>query len=352
MKLAVIGHAHINPGNRNDFLRIPGMESVKFLCPVKWKGSFSEQYINENGFPLLHIPKTRNAYIPFLRDLHDIDILWVDEEPYLPQTYCILKKYRHIPVRIVRTAQNIGKKNALFHYLYNYTYRESTEIVAVSNSSAFLVNDMTGKSETSVIPLSIDDEFFITGENRHFNMNNKLKLGFAARLDKSKGTDMLIDIVKSLEFPCKLILAGAGPEESYMKKALDSINVDYEFRGFIEHGHMAGFYSDIDVFLNLSQTTRTWSEQLGRAVIEASASGCLVISSDSGELKYIMENIGKTFSERDTDGLIEYLTYINDNRGILKMDVSSYSVNAKHFNKSNIGRSIGRLLEKYGNHST
>ena len=56
----------------------------------------------------------------------------------------------------------------------------------------------------------------------------------------------------------------------------------------------------MDLLLAPSLTTRRWKEQFGRMVIEAFACGVPVISSDSGELPYVIEEAGWIVPEGDS----------------------------------------------------
>lgn len=348
MKFTVIGHAHINRSNRNDFLNIPGIDNVIFMHPAHWKGAFSENYTSSSGFCIASLPVTENGYIPFLPPTVRTDILWVDEEPYLPQTHCILRKYRHVPVKIIRTAQNVHKHSLLFDHLYRDAFRHSEHVVAVGKTSARVIRSVTGIKHVDIIPLSIDDSFFDQSLCRRGNHNAKLKLGFAARLEKAKGTDMLIEIISRLNIPAEVIIAGAGSEAIHLSNALDAMGIDYEMRGFIPHDNMPQYYSSIDVFLNLSQTTAIWKEQQGRTVIEAAAAGAYVISTDSGELDYVMDGLGAKIPEYDADAFISCIRELHHDRGRMEEEARMNAENARKYSSAEIGKSINALLGKYG----
>lgn len=348
MKLTVIGHAHINRSNRSDFLKIGGVDNVIFMHPAHWKGAFFENYDSQSGFGIASLPMTENGYIPFLPSIGRTDILWLDEEPYLPQAHCILRKYRHVPVKIIRTAQNLRKHSLLFENLYRDAFRHSEHIVAVGQTSARVVRSVTGIKNVDIIPLSIDDSFFDQLLWRSGNHGAKLRLGFAARLEKAKGTDMLIDIISRLDIPAEVIIAGAGREETYLTDALNSIGIDYEMRGFIPHMNMPKYYGSIDVFLNLSQTTAIWKEQQGRTVIEAAASGAYVISTDSGELDYVMDGLGAKFPEDNADAFISCIRGLHHDRQKMEEEARMHAENARKFSSAAIGKSIKALLGKYG----
>jgi glycosyltransferase involved in cell wall biosynthesis len=60
----------------------------------------------------------------------------------------------------------------------------------------------------------------------------------------------------------------------------------------------------MDILCAPSQTMANWREQFGRMVVEAFACGVPVISSDSGELPYVMGDAGVIAGERDEDAWV------------------------------------------------
>jgi hypothetical protein len=114
-RIAVIGHMHVNPDNRELFELLMETDEIEFLFPKKWRGSFNEEYENPDGFDLIRLPFLKNSYIPLFKDSNKYDIVWIDEEPYYPQSYFILKHFgkfffnsfrqtfrpiRHIPLNL------------------------------------------------------------------------------------------------------------------------------------------------------------------------------------------------------------------------------------------------------------
>ena len=50
-----------------------------------------------------------------------------------------------------------------------------------------------------------------------------------------------------------------------------------------------------------SQTTPEWKEQFGRMIVEAFATGVPVVGSDSGEIPYVIDDVGLIVPEADVD---------------------------------------------------
>jgi glycosyltransferase involved in cell wall biosynthesis len=66
-----------------------------------------------------------------------------------------------------------------------------------------------------------------------------------------------------------------------------------------DHDEVPAYLNAMDVLCAPSQTTRRWREQFGRMLIEAFASGVVVIASTSGEIPYVVADAGLLIAEND-----------------------------------------------------
>jgi L-malate glycosyltransferase len=91
-------------------------------------------------------------------------------------------------------------------------------------------------------------------------------------------------------FPeASLWIAGTGSQERYLRGRAAAWNLrNVCFLGNIAHGDLPAVYDQCDVYLNASLI-----DNFPGALIEASAAGLVVVSTDSGGIPYIYEN-GKT----------------------------------------------------------
>ncbi|MBD2342057.1 glycosyltransferase family 4 protein [Calothrix sp. FACHB-156] len=64
----------------------------------------------------------------------------------------------------------------------------------------------------------------------------------------------------------------------------------------------------MDMLVAPSQTVSNWREQFGRMLIEAFACGVPVIGSDSGEIRYVIQNAGMVIGEKDESGWIKAIS--------------------------------------------
>jgi glycosyltransferase involved in cell wall biosynthesis len=72
----------------------------------------------------------------------------------------------------------------------------------------------------------------------------------------------------------------------------------------VVHDQVPAHLNAMDLLCAPSQATPRWREQFGRMVVEAFACGLPVISSDSGELPYVVLDAGVIVGERDEDAWV------------------------------------------------
>lgn len=133
-------------------------------------------------------------------------------------------------------------------------------------------------------------------------------VGFAGRLIPEKGVDDLVDAVRRLEGPIRLLMAGDGPLREKLA-AVELPNGEVEVRTGLSTTQMPSAYRDMDVLVLPSRTTATWAEQFGRVLVEGMLCGRPVIGSDSGEIPWVIRSTGGglVFPEGDVDALTNHL---------------------------------------------
>jgi glycosyltransferase involved in cell wall biosynthesis len=66
---------------------------------------------------------------------------------------------------------------------------------------------------------------------------------------------------------------------------------------------MPAFYRTVDIVVLPSRTQANWTEQFGRVLIEAMASGAVVVGSDAGEIPHVIGDAGLVFPEGEVAAL-------------------------------------------------
>ena len=111
-------------------------------------------------------------------------------------------------------------------------------------------------------------------------------------------------VIDRLPADTRLLIAGDGP-----LRELVAAHHKVDLRVGVRHDDMAALYRQMDVLVLPSRTTRRWSEQLGRVLLEAMAEGRPVIGAASGEIPWVLSEArgGMTFPEGDVVTLADLL---------------------------------------------
>lgn len=118
--------------------------------------------------------------------------------------------------------------------------------------------------------------------------------GSCGRLHRDKGYDIalraLAAISRKKSFPFRYRIAGTGPESTALRKLAQDLGISnqLEFAGWIDSEGLPAFYQSIDIFLHPART-----EPFGVCIVEAMASGGVVIASDqtAGALDRIRDGV-------------------------------------------------------------
>ena len=154
----------------------------------------------------------------------------------------------------------------------------------------------------------IDGNIFYKKENNtSIKRKEQFILGYVSRIEEKKGWILFVQLIKKLNelnFNCKGIIAGSGPDQEKLKTELKISGLDEKinYLGAVKHNSLSGLYNGMDVFI----FPTLYEESLGLVGIEAMACGAIVIGSDIGALtSYIKHEInGYLFKTGDVKDLI------------------------------------------------
>lgn len=344
--ITVIGHMHLNPDNREPFEMMMEDYDVKFRYPDRWKGSLGEVREDEAGFKIIRLPMIPLSYIPLSLSINESGIVWIDEEPVFPQTEILLKKSENAGIRIVRSAQNIVKRD-FFRNRANRAVNGRADIIcAVSEGSQKCIMETFGRKFVPIIPLHIPDRFFSIRSRREFKEDG-LKIGYAARLEKEKGTGLFTEFARSYAGKAKFVIAGDGRERNRMIAELKESGVDFEYRGFIDHQRMDGFYSGIDIFINTPKETAHWKEQQGRTVLEALAAGCIVITTECGDIRSTLKGYELFAADRRSAAIESIVDRVCNDASFRAEQIEKGRTAALKYSKKEVYREIAGMIDEY-----
>jgi glycosyltransferase involved in cell wall biosynthesis len=309
MRILIVGHSLVVDSNRGLFTELAKRgHVVDIVAPSTWSSSlqnhFGFQYnikFDENFEDIYTINSyfTGNASIFFFKFLslykvltskrYDFIFIWQESWSLVLFQFVLLKFFsvNHSTKTFITAAQNIKKyKLKWLQLLERFTTKFVHTILYCSEEVKEVVLWKKLSARSLYFPLSYDASLF---NKKKVYSNGTVVIGYIGRLSPEKGLDTLIEAFKKLRadgVDVRLRIAGAGPLVSMFE---NEVGIDY--LGVVPHNEAHLFYQDIDIFVLPSKTTMSWKEQFGRVLIEAAASGNLVLGSSSGSIPEVMKKI-------------------------------------------------------------
>jgi len=144
-----------------------------------------------------------------------------------------------------------------------------------------------------VVPLALgyDQGLFPIGEQSL--SHGALQLALVGRMVHEKGVCDAIRVLADLRLQrgidARLVLAGSGPALTEARALADQLGVGdhLQHQPWLPSDGLAELLRKTHVVLTPSRSTATWAEQFGRMIVEAQASGCVVVGYDSGSISEV-----------------------------------------------------------------
>ncbi len=176
----------------------------------------------------------------------------------------------------------------------------------------------------------------------------RFTVGYAGRLVEQKGIRDLLEAMRRLPFPSRLLVVGDGALRAELAAA-DLGQARLEVRTGVRTEGMRDLYAQMDVLVLPSRTTPTWAEQFGRVLCEALLCGTPVIGSSSGEIPWVIGTTGGglVFGEGDATALAAAISRLREDperRG--ELAARGREGVERHFAPSVAGRALDELVER------
>jgi glycosyltransferase involved in cell wall biosynthesis len=138
-------------------------------------------------------------------------------------------------------------------------------------------------------------------------------IGYVGRMLEMKGVDLLIESVSVLRKQhqnLKLLLVGSGDYEDSMRARAKELGLTEIMRhvSVVPHTQVPVYMQAMDILVLPSRRVGMWAEQFGRVLVEAMASGRIVVGSSSGAIPEVIGNGGFVFKENSAESLASTLT--------------------------------------------
>jgi glycosyltransferase involved in cell wall biosynthesis len=204
---------------------------------------------------------------------------------------------------------------------FRYAHRaclEATDLVIAGNHGAEEILRGHGyEGPVEVAPqLGVDTELFRPREkNRKLMAMHGLEgafvVGYVGRLTWRKGVDLLVEAAARVGRPdLHVVIVGDGPEREELERKAAALGIAEHviFTGVAGRAAIPGWLSVMDVLV-LPSRREQW-EQFGHVLIEAMACGVPVIGTNSGEIPYVMGDVGQVVPMEDVARLAEAIDHL------------------------------------------
>lgn len=215
------------------------------------------------------------------------------------------------------TATEGGLRYYLTKKLETYVFKEADAITTICEGlRSDIIKRGIPTEKITVIPNAVDIEHFIYGVEpdqslrSELGLQNKTVLGFIGSFYAYEGLPLLMEALpKILEKKpeTRLLLVGGGPEEKLIKQKTKEMGLESQviFTGRIPHEQVQDYYNQVDVFVYPRLSMRLTDLVTPLKPLEAMAQGRLVVASDVGGHKELIEHQrnGYLFKANDADDL-------------------------------------------------
>jgi glycosyltransferase involved in cell wall biosynthesis len=241
-----------------------------------------------------------------LREAWDVVHCW--EEPYVLAGNQI-SRWAGSARLVFYSFQNISKRYPPpFSWLERASIGRASGWIAAGHAVEKALRDRTGYAgkPRRVVSLGVDTDQFRSDPSARSAIRITLGwpphgapvIGFLGRFVPEKGIGVLTAALDALSTDWRALFVGGGPLEGKLrawavKQSPDRVRI---VTG-VAHDKVSAYLNAMDLLAAPSQTTPRWKEQFGRMLIEAMACGVPVVGSDSGEIPFVIGDVGEVVRE-------------------------------------------------------
>lgn len=285
---------------------------VTLVVPSAWPDRGAQQVLTPEPFRVIELPVSRPGDVNRHRwtaDLKEVladvrpDLVDIHEEPFSLAARQWLRAAGVTP-SVAYAAQNVDKRfPPPFAQYEKSAFARLAGIYPCSAQAASVVRGKGYAGVVEVLALGRDAASYASGAQS--SEDTPVVLGLVGRLVPEKG---VLDAVRVLAAvrrvrEARLLVIGQGPEEAAGRLLAAELGVVEFVEWHPWREEMAAAYREMHVVLLPSRSTQTWTEQFGRVIVEAQASGAVVAGYASGSIPEVLGSAGVVVAEGDVSGL-------------------------------------------------
>ena len=311
-----------------EIARFPGVE-LMVVVPPSWREGgrvIQLERAYTAGYELVVEPLAFNGsfhlhfYPRLAQRLCDFapDVVHIDEEPYNLATFHAMRLTKRIGARgLWFSWQNLARRYPPpFCWFERYNVGNSDCAIVGSEGAATVWREKGYAGPLAVVPqFGVDADIYSPGADGREN-EGEFVIGYAGRLVREKGVDLLLEAMAGVEGAWRMIVQGSGPEQAQLETLADRLGMGdrVSFRGhWMSSLELPRFYRQLDVLVVPTRSLPNWVEQFGRVLVEAMACGVPVVGSDCGEIPHVVGDAGLIFPEGDVGALRERMVRLMGN---------------------------------------
>lgn len=311
MKVLRVYHSGRDATHRErDRALVAAGADLTLLVPAQWPGPDD---VGDEPFEILQLAVTRpgdinrHVYADPSRLTAEIarirpDVIDLHEEPFSAVTHQVLRCADRSQTFVGYTAQNIDKRfPPPFSHWQRTAFRRWSGLYPCSRQAASVAVRHGFGGALEVLPLAAPAA--MTPGDQRLAGPAMLLVG---RMVPEKGVVDAVRLLSRLRTTgASLHLVGTGPEVERAVSLAHGLGVGERLQvtPWLDAAQLAACYRAADIVLAPSRSTRSWVEQFGRMVVEAQASGAVVVAYDSGSLPEVVGEAGLVVPEGDEESL-------------------------------------------------
>ena len=216
------------------------------------------------------------------------------------------------------TSSEHSLRYRLTHALETYVFKQANAVTTICKG---LRKDISqrgiAENKITVIPNAVDIEKFSFGQKadtelkQQLNLQDKTVLGFIGSFYAYEGIPLILEALPEIlkQRPeVRVLLVGGGPQEQIIKDKVKQLKLESVviFTGRVPHEQVQDYYKLVDIFIYPRLAMRLTELVTPLKPLEAMAQGRLVIASDVGGHKELIQDQqnGVLFKANDVSSLV------------------------------------------------